>query len=122
MCATDEHYGTLTVAETIGYALRLRSTVALGVNDVKAVVEKILTLLHLTEYADTYVSELNRGMTRLLSVCEELTSDPYLLLIDEPISGLSTRESSLLMGAMRELVNQDRTVIATVYQVWYFVL
>ena len=85
--------------------------------DVVAVVEKILTLLHITEYANTYVSDLNRGMTRLLSVCEELTSDPFLLLIDEPISGLSNRESSLLMGAMRELVNQDRTVIATVYQV-----
>ena len=86
-------------------------------NEVNCIVDSVLSLLHIMEYKNTYVSELNRGLLRLLSLCEELTGDPMLLLIDEPISGLSNRESALLMGALRELVNQDRTVLATVYQV-----
>ena len=68
VCATDEHYATITVADTVAYAL-----------------------LHISEYKDVFVSTLNRGLRRMLSLCEELTSDPYLLLIDEPISGLTNR-------------------------------
>lgn len=42
-------------------------------------------------YGNIAVGTLGRGMCRLLSLCEELTSDPYLLLIDEPIYGLTNR-------------------------------
>jgi ABC-type Mn2+/Zn2+ transport system ATPase subunit len=50
-------------------------------------------------------------------MAEELASDPYLMLVDEPVSGTDARDVSVVMNTLRELVNQNRTVIATLYQV-----
>lgn len=43
---------------------------------------------------------------------------PSLIFVDEPITGLGPRDTSIIMtGAFRELVNQDRTVIVTMHEV-----
>lgn len=41
---------------------------------------------------------------------------PKLLLMDEPLTGVSQYEASVMMLTFREMVNQDRTVVASVYQ------
>ncbi len=42
---------------------------------------------------------------------------PNLIFIDEPITGLGVKDTSVIMtGTLRELVNQDRTVICTMHQ------
>lgn len=79
--------------------------------------DRILDSLHLHEVADTYAVDLSVGQRRMLSLAEELAEDPYLLLIDEPVRSLSARETAVVMACLRELVNQDRTVIATIYEV-----
>jgi ABC-type phosphate/phosphonate transport system ATPase subunit len=40
------------------------------------------------------------------------------VFVDEPVTGLDEKESAIIMTSiLRELVNQDRTVICTVHQV-----
>jgi ABC-type multidrug transport system ATPase subunit len=60
---------------------------------------------------------LTRGELRRLSIAEELVHGPYLLLIDEPTTDLDIRDEAVLMSTFRELVNQDRTVVATMHNV-----
>ncbi len=71
---------------------------------------------------DVRSKKLDPGSLRRLSIAEEVVHGPTLLLADEPITGLSTKDASIIMtGAFRELVNQERTVIITLHQVSYHI-
>lgn len=59
---------------------------------------------------------LSRGERRRLSIAEEIVHGPSLLFIDEPCSSLSLLDESVLMMTFREMVNQDKTVVASVHQ------
>lgn len=38
------------------------------------------------------------------------------MMVDEPLTSLSSAESAIITGVLRELVNQDRNVIVTMHQ------
>ncbi len=51
-------------------------------------------------------------------MAEELVHGPQMVLLDEPLTDLNDKDISIILsGVLRELVNQDRTVIATLHQV-----
>ena len=62
------------------------------------------------------VKYLNKGEYKRLSIAEEMVHGPKLLLMDEPTTGVSLYETSVLLTTFREMVNADRTVVATMYQ------
>ena len=74
--------------------------------------------MHLSFYsvANKKVKFLNKGEYKRLSIAEEMVHGPKLLLMDEPTTGVSLYETSILMMTFREMVNADRTVVATMYQ------
>ena len=81
---------------------------------------KVLANFHLALYsvAHTKAKKLTSGEQRRLTIAEDIVHGPHLIMIDEPITNLNARESSIIMTqAVRELVNQDRTVIITLHQV-----
>src|SRR6185312_10625608 len=55
-------------------------------------VERTLALVNLTAREDTPVSELAYGEKRRLEIGLALASSPSLLLLDEPLAGMSPRE------------------------------
>ncbi len=59
---------------------------------------------------------LNSGEWKRLCIGEEMVHGPKLLLIDEPTTDLSLVETSILLTCFREMVNQDRTVVASMHQ------
>lgn len=66
---------------------------------------------------NTKVSQLTRGERRRVSIAEEIVHGPSLLLIDEPTTHLDLLDESVMMMTFREMVNQDKTVVTTSYQV-----
>lgn len=65
---------------------------------------------------DKKAKRLNPGEWKRLCIAEEIVHGPKLLLMDEPTTGISLVETSILLMCFREMVNQDRTVVASIHQ------
>jgi branched-chain amino acid transport system permease protein len=73
-------------------------------------VERTLALVDLTARADTLVSALAYGEKRRLEVGLALASSPSLLLLDEPLAGMSPRERIEMVKLLKS-IGQGRTMI-----------
>jgi branched-chain amino acid transport system permease protein len=78
--------------------------------EVEAVVAALLEALGLTECADLAVGILPYGEKRRLELGLALTSRPSVLLLDEPLAGLSPTEREGVKQLIRKL-SKGRTII-----------
>ena len=73
-------------------------------------VEHTLDLVNLTARVDMPVSELAYGEKRRLEIGLALASNPSLLLLDEPLAGMSPRERVETVKLLKS-ISQGRTMI-----------
>jgi branched-chain amino acid transport system permease protein len=73
-------------------------------------VERTLELVHLTMRLDTPVAALAYGEKRRLEVGLALASSPSLLLLDEPLAGMSPRERVEMVQLLKS-IGRGRTMI-----------
>jgi branched-chain amino acid transport system permease protein len=73
-------------------------------------IEHTLELVSLTERADTPVSDLAYGEKRRLEIGLALATSPSLLLLDEPLAGMSPRERVETVRLLKSIA-RDRTMI-----------
>src|SRR5262249_22144634 len=73
-------------------------------------VERTLELINLTRRVDTPGSELAYGEKRRLEVGLALATSPSLLLLDEPLAGMSPRERVETVALLKS-IRQGRTMI-----------
>jgi branched-chain amino acid transport system ATP-binding protein len=64
-------------------------------------VSGLLEGLNLTRIADQPVAALSLGMTRLVEIARALATNPAVLLLDEPSSGLDSRETDQVIEVFR---------------------
>ncbi len=73
-------------------------------------VDQTLALVNLTERPDVPVSELAYGEKRRLEIGLALATLPKLLLLDEPLAGMSPRERVETVALLKSIA-RDRTLI-----------
>ena len=84
-------------------------------------VEKVLLNLGLSEIRDLKVgSPLNKtisgGQRKRLNIGLELLREPYVLFVDEPTSGLSSRDSENIMDLLKELALRGKMIFVVIHQ------
>ncbi len=64
----------------------------------------------ITEYAETPISKLSKGLTQRVGIAQALVSDAPLLILDEPTSGLDPIGRRHTRDLLIQLRNEGRTV------------
>jgi ABC-type multidrug transport system ATPase subunit len=115
----DVVHRQLTVNQALGYAAELRLPPDTSKRDRLHAVAQVLEELDLTEQADTRVDKLSGGQRKRASVALELITQPSLLLLDEPTTGLDPALDRQVMLMLRQLADAGRTVLVVTHSVSY---
>jgi branched-chain amino acid transport system ATP-binding protein len=65
--------------------------------------EQLIELLDLGSQRDKFVKELSTGLRRIVDIACVLASEPRVLLLDEPSSGIAQREAESLAPLLRRI-------------------
>lgn len=72
----------------------------------RAKADKLLALVGLSEYADTYPSRLSGGQKQRVAIARALASDPEILISDEATSALDPKTTKSILELLKKL-NHD---------------
>jgi ABC-type multidrug transport system ATPase subunit len=116
----DLFYETVTVREHLIFQARLRLGKTMTEEQYMLRVDEIIEELGLTHRRDALVGGAGRrGLLRwerkLLSIATEMLSNPSVLLVEEPTSGLDSLSSEIVVLKLQQLARSGRTVIVTVH-------
>ena len=99
-------YSRLTVAENLRLFARLE-----GREDVEEAVEQMVGQTGLDERRDDLVGTLSGGNQQRVNIAIGLLSEPAVLLLDEPSTGLDPRQRERLWEFVLDLAGAGTTVI-----------
>ncbi|CAH1407324.1 unnamed protein product [Nezara viridula] len=106
----------LTVREAMTTAAHLKLGMQLSIKEKNNKIEEILATLGLKSCAKTFCDKLSGGQRKRVSVALELVSDPLVIFLDEPSTGLDVVSTNQTLQLLKLLASQGRTVICTIHQ------
>lgn len=110
----------LTVFQNLYYAARL----CFGQYDkdqIAEIVERVILQLGLTEIRNLKVGSplqktISGGQRKRVNIGLELLREPTILFVDEPTSGLSSRDSENIMDLLKELSLRGKMIFVVIHQ------
>jgi iron(III) transport system ATP-binding protein len=102
-------FPNMTVAENIGYGLKIRSAPRAETEQRTA---ELLGLIRMGQFAGRYPYQLSGGQQQRVALARAVAVQPRLLLLDEPLSALDAKVRTELRGEIRDL--QQRLGILTI--------
>ena len=118
----DTFISCLTVREVLTFSANLRLSENTTQGEKQARVEEVMEQLGLQSVADSTIGDsMNRGISggerRRLSIGVELVSNPSILFLDEPSSGLDSHFALQVIKTICSLATRyKKTVIFTIHQ------
>jgi len=109
-------FDSLTVAENVGY--RLSEEMRLPEEQVDDRVQEVLGFVGLSEYGERGTTELSGGQRRRVAIARAMASNPSLLLLDDPTTGLDPITAASVNDEIVKLRDlQDVTSIVVTHQI-----
>ena len=98
----------MTVAENVGYPLKLRRVRGA---DRSARIAEVLDLVELGSLADRYPHQLSGGQMQRVAIARAMIHRPALLLADEPTGSLDSASSQAILEIFARLNAQGQTIV-----------
>lgn len=110
----------LTVFENLYYSARLCFG-HYSIEKISELVERVLLSLGLSEIRNLKVGSplqktISGGQRKRLNIGLELLREPTILFVDEPTSGLSSRDSENIMDLLKELSLRGKMIFVVIHQ------
>lgn len=100
----------MTVYENIAYPLTIKR---MNKIEIKEAVQKVLGIVHLSQYADRIPSMLSGGQQQRVALARALVASPKILLLDEPLSNLDAKLRESMRFEIKEI--QQKLGVTVVY-------
>jgi ABC-type multidrug transport system ATPase subunit len=114
----DILFQTMTVRECLTFAasLKLKGSMEDKLTRVDEVIKDLrLTKCQNTKIGGSLVKGVSGGERKRTSIGVELITDPQLIFLDEPTTGLDSFTAGQVMDLLKALANSGRTVISTIH-------
>jgi multiple sugar transport system ATP-binding protein len=103
-------YPHLTVAENIGFGLRVRGVAR---REIAAKVKSAAQILELSDYLDRKPAQLSGGQRQRVAMGRAIVREPHAFLMDEPLSNLDARLRVQMRAEIARI--QKMTGVTTIY-------
>ena len=108
---SDIVYDNLTLYDMLSYTAKLRLPKDTLPAEREAAITRAIEMVELPEKRNSFIKSLSGGQRKRASIAVELLSDPNLLFLDEPASGLDPGTERNLMQSLRTMADTGKTVI-----------
>lgn len=117
----DIMHRDLTVAQALYYTARLRLPADFGEHEIQQRIREVISQLGLEGTEDVLIGSpdkkgISGGQRKRVNLAMELLTDPAVLLVDEPTSGLSSEDALMVMLLLRKLADGGKTIVVTIHQ------
>lgn len=120
--ALKSRLGVVTQDNTLDVELSVRENLIVfaryfGIRDADAVrrTEELLQFMELRDRANHRVDRLSGGMQRRLQIARALVSNPQLVVLDEPTTGLDPHARHIVWERLRRLREDGATLLLTTH-------
>ena len=79
--------------------------------EVEEQARQLLHRFNMTHMADEFAGTLSGGQRKLVEMARALMTDPELVMLDEPMAGVNPALTQSLLGHVKQLRSEGRTVI-----------
>jgi NitT/TauT family transport system ATP-binding protein len=97
-----------TVIDNIAFGLEMKG---MGKEERYRIADRYLGLVNLSQFRNSYPSELSGGMRQRVAVTRALALDPVLLLMDEPFGALDAQTRNTLQQELLQIWEKTRKTI-----------
>ncbi|KAL6079791.1 hypothetical protein STEG23_023432, partial [Scotinomys teguina] len=120
----DVVMGTLTVRENLQFSAALRLPTTMKNHEKNERINMVIKELGLDKVADSKVgTQFTRGVSggerKRTSIGMELITDPSILFLDEPTTGLDSSTANAVLLLLKRMSKQGRTIIFSIHQPRY---
>ncbi|MDR1628877.1 MAG: ATP-binding cassette domain-containing protein [Oscillospiraceae bacterium] len=114
----EEHglYPKIEITEQLIYLGKLRGMKA---KDARAAIAKWMKRLEVDEYAKRRLETLSKGNQQKVQLVATLISNPDIVILDEPFSGLDPVNAALLKDVVKEIIKEGKIVLFSSHQMNY---